>query len=130
VILYQHQFFVKNDSRGQISMAELRFSQMSTARQVLIRACQQVGFGAIRNLELRGQEPHFGPDAEIVFDYKLDGDEVPRPERSLNDFVICSEILRLFSMLDRMGNGTIEHVEVRAGIPRRMRFKAAKPTQQ
>jgi hypothetical protein len=111
-------------------MAQLRFSELSGPRQILIRACQQVGFGAIRNLELRGQEPHFGAEAEIVFDLRLDREEGPRPEQSLNDFVICSEVHRLFSMLDRMGNGTIEHVEVRAGIPRRVHFKAAKPTQQ
>jgi hypothetical protein len=30
-------------------------------------------------------------------------------------------------MLDAFRNGTIEHVEVRAGVPRQMVFKAADP---
>jgi hypothetical protein len=111
-------------------MAQLRFSELSAPRQILIRACQQVVFGAIRNLELRDQEPIFGPTTEIVFDIKLDIDELPRPEQNLTDFAISEEIRRLISKLDAWVDGTIEHVEVRAGVPRRVLFRAAKPMQR
>ncbi len=103
-------------------MDQLRFSDLSARRQILVRRCQQLGFGTIRNLEVRDREPVFGPETEVIFDVKLDSDETPRPEQSFNDFVVCGEIRRLCSMLDTLGDGAIEHVEVRAGIPRRVHF--------
>ena len=108
-------------------MAQLRFSDLSAPRQALVRRCQQLGFGTIRNLEIQDREPVFGPETEVIFDLKLDSDEMPRPEQSLSDFVICSEIQRLCAMLDTLGDGAIEDIEVRAGIPRRVHFKTAEP---
>ncbi|MGA2594753.1 MAG: hypothetical protein ABSH32_33050 [Bryobacteraceae bacterium] len=108
-------------------MAELRFSEISAARQLFIRTCQRLGFGKICGLAVRDREPVFDQNAQLVFDLKLETDEDPRPEMALNDFVLCSEICRLFSMLDAFHNGTIEHLEVRAGVPRRMVFRATDP---
>jgi hypothetical protein len=109
-------------------MTELRFSEMSAPRQALIRRCQRLGFGTIRGLEVHDCEPVLGPKTEVLFDVKLDGDEKPRAEQNLGDFPVCKEIQRVLSTLDSIGNGVIERVEVRAGIPRRMVFKAAEPT--
>jgi hypothetical protein len=111
-------------------IAQLRFSELSAPRQVLIRLCQRLGFGSIRGLEVRDREPIFGPEAEVVFDLKLDRDDVPRPEQDLSDFLICDEIRRLFSMLDDFVNGTIEQIEVRTGVPRRVFIKVAETTHE
>jgi hypothetical protein len=46
--------------------------------------------------------------------------EGPRPEIALVDFVLSDEVLRLMMQLDEMQHGTIRHVEVRGGIPRRI----------
>jgi hypothetical protein len=61
----------------------------------------------------------------VLYGLKLDADDSPRPEQDLCDFVLCAEIRRLFSMLDALRNGTIERLEVRAGNPLRLVFKAA-----
>jgi hypothetical protein len=106
-------------------MKELRLSDLSAARQAFVRRCQRLGHGTIRDLEVNECEPVFGSKTEVLHDVKLDGDEAPRPELNLSDFVVPSETRRLFSMLDAFRNGTIEHVEVRTGVPRRMVFKAA-----
>jgi len=111
-------------------MAELRLSEVSAARRAFIRRCQRLDHGNIRGLEVRDCEPVFGPKTEVLHDLKLDGNDAPRPEQDLGDFVVCKEIRRLFSMLDAFGNGTIEHVEVRTGVPRRIIFKAADPVQR
>jgi hypothetical protein len=111
-------------------MTELRLSEVSTARQVFVRRCQRLHFGTIRGLEVHDREPVFGTTTEVLHDLKLDGDETPRPEQDLGDFVVCKEIRRLFSMLDAFRNGTIETVEVRGGVPRRIIFKAADPAQR
>jgi hypothetical protein len=104
-------------------MAQLRFSELSAPRQEFIRQCQRMGFGRIESLDVSDCEPVFGPQTRSLVDVKLDTDEVARPESDLSDFVLCAEILRLFSKLDALRIGTIECVEVRAGIPRRIVYK-------
>ena len=98
----------------------LRFSKLSPARQVLVRLCQTINHGSIENLEVKDSEPIFDPLPVVLKDLKLDADEGPRPELTLTDFVVSSEVMRLLGLLDEMKCGTIRHVEVRAGIPRRI----------
>src|ERR1017187_668686 len=100
-------------------MTELRLSDLSAARQAFVRRCQRLGRGTIRGLEVHDGEPMFGPKTEVLHDLKLDGDEAPRPEQDLSDFVVSKEIRRLVSMLDALRNGTIEHIEVRTGVDRK-----------
>ena len=107
-------------------MAELRFSELSAPRQAFIRRCQRLGFGTIRDLEVRDCEPVLGPRTEVLLDLKLDRDEDSRAEQDPRDFVVSSEIQRL-SRLDSIRNGTVEQVEVRAGVPRRIVFNIADP---
>ena len=111
-------------------MADLRFSELSAARQAFIRRCQELDHGTIRVLEVHDGEPVFGPSTEVLHDLKLDGDRVPRPELDLADFVGPREVRRLISMLDAFRNGIIDCVEVRTGVPRRIIFKAADPAQR
>ena len=108
-------------------MAQTRFLEISEPRQAFIRQCQRISFGKIVNLGVRDGDPVFGQQTEVLFDVKLDSDDNPRPEQELKDFLLTAEILRLFSKLDAIRNGTIEQVEIRAGLPRRMVFKASDP---
>jgi hypothetical protein len=105
-------------------MTQLRFSELSAPRQAFIRECQRMGFGKIVGLVVSDGEPVFGPRTELLFDVKLDSDEAPRPENELSDFVLCAEILRLFSKFDIIRNGNIEHVEIHSGVPRRIVLRA------
>ena len=103
---------------------KLRFSELSPPRQALIRQCQRMDFGRILSLEVRNGEPVLGPATAVLLDVKLDSAETSRPEHNPVDFVVCGAIVRLLATLDAIGNGSVEHVEVRAGIPVRMIFKA------
>lgn len=104
-------------------MFELRFSDLSEARRLFVRQCKQIGFGRIERLEVHAGEPEFGPDTESFIDMKLDSDEFPRPELRLDDFAVSVEIRRFFSKLETIRNGTVESIEIRAGIPRRFVLK-------
>jgi hypothetical protein len=104
-------------------MSELRFSELSAPRQALIRRCQTIGFGKIVRFSIRDREPVLLPETEVFRDVKLDGDDDPRPEQSLEDFVLKSEVIRLLAQLDAIRDGIVEHLEVRAGVPRRIVFK-------
>jgi hypothetical protein len=105
-------------------VAQLRFSQLSAPRQTLIRRCQQINFGKIAQFLVHNREPVLTPETEIFVDIKLDGNDGPRLEQNLSDFELSREIVRLFAQMDAIGNGVVEHLEVRAGIPRRIIFKA------
>jgi hypothetical protein len=99
---------------------ELRLSDLSPARQALVRLCQAINHGSIEDLGVRHSEPVFDPWPVTLRDVKLGSGEGPRPELTLADFVVSDEVLRLMSLLDEMGCGTIRRVEVHAGIPRRI----------
>lgn len=105
----------------------MRFLEISEPRQAFVRQCQRIGFGKIVNLGVRDCDPVVVHQTEVLFDVKLDSNEHSRPEQVLKDFLLTAEILRFFSKLDVIRNGTIEHIEIRAGIPRRMIFKASDP---
>jgi hypothetical protein len=105
-------------------MVQVRVSDVSAPRQALIRHCQKIGFGRIGPLIVRNGDPEVTPETDVFVDVKLDGDEGPRPVCSLGDFVLSKEVVRLFAELDAFRNGVVQHLEVRAGIPRRIVFKA------
>jgi hypothetical protein len=102
-----------------------RFSELSLPRQTLVRVWQTTNFGSIQRLEIRGGEPIFDPPPVLLIDVKLDGDNAPRPEIGLTDFGLSQEVIRLMEQLDERITTTIDLLEVRAGIPRRVVFRAA-----
>jgi hypothetical protein len=104
-------------------MVEARFSQLSPARQALVRVLQAVNFGELQSIPVRDADPIIEATSVVILDTKLDKDEIPRPELSLSDFTLSAEVVRLMSRLDDVKNGTIRHLEVRAGIPRRLIFE-------
>ena len=101
-----------------------RFSELSPARQTFVRISQALNFGEIQDVHVHDGDPKFDQTSIVLFDAKLDKEEVPRPELKLTDFELCFEVRRLMSLLDEFKNGTIRRLEVRAGIPRRLVFES------
>jgi len=97
----------------------MRFSQLSGPRQVLVRLLQSVNFGYLEGLEVRGGEPMFNPAPTVVIEVKLDADNEPRPEAVLEEFELKSELVRLMEQLDALGNGCVDRIDIRFGVPRR-----------
>src|SRR5436309_15821411 len=93
-------------------------------RQALVRILQAVNFGEIQVVRVIDADPMFDAAGVVVIDARLDKDEVPRRELDLADFELCAEVCRLMSRLDELKNGTIQRLEVRAGIPRRLVFES------
>ena len=100
-------------------MREVRFQELSRPRQVLIRLCQQVNYGSILNLPVRGGEVCSEGIPDISFDVRLDGDIGPRKELDLTDFDLPIESRRLLCQLDSLQDGLIEKIIVQDGTPRR-----------
>jgi hypothetical protein len=101
----------------------LRFSDLSVPRQMLVRLCQGINYGALQGLQIQEREPAFDPPPIVLTDVKLDVDRIARPEIDLPDFVLRDEIVRLMEHLDGLVNTTVEHLEVHAGVPRRLTFR-------
>jgi hypothetical protein len=97
-----------------------RFSQLSPARQALVRILQAINFGELQGIQIQDTDPVLNRDSVVILDVKLDKEEGPRPELNLADFALSEEVLRLMSRLNKLRNGTVQRLEVRAGIPRRL----------
>lgn len=98
-----------------------RLSDLSTPRQDLVRLCQSTNYGHIQSLEVRDREPILSnPQCVVSVDIKLDSEDLPRQESAEPDFLLCAEIHRLMELLDKIHNGKISKLEIRAGIPRRV----------
>jgi hypothetical protein len=101
-----------------------RFSQLSPARQALVRLCQTINHGHIEALRISNGEPTFTSEPSVLHDVKLDQDEGPRPEVALRDFELCGELRRLMSRIDRIRDGNVARLEIRGGIPRPVIFES------
>ena len=102
----------------------LRLLGASPGRQSLVRLCQSINYGQIRNLAVQDGEPIFSsPPLLVLADVRLDLEDQKRDEVSLDDFLLCSEFCRVMLILDEIGTGTISSIEVRGGVPRKITFE-------
>lgn len=96
-------------------------SSLSTPQKRLLETMQKINFGRIETLSIVRGEPVFDPPPRIVKDVKLGAaDNGARPELEAGDFALKREHIELFDNLRRFGNGTIESIEIKAGLPFRL----------
>jgi hypothetical protein len=93
---------------------------LSKARQRLVEVMQEMGFGRIEGLVVRQGEPILEPVPRVVLEIKFGGENGPRPERSATDFPLKARVTELFREFDRLGDLTVEILEVKHGLPFRM----------
>jgi hypothetical protein len=92
-------------------------SSLSPARQRLIELLQATNFGRIENLHVRNGEPVFDPPPRIVHEIKFGGENDPRRELTAADFPLKAQVIELFARCDQIGNGVIETLSVKHGLP-------------
>jgi len=63
---------------------------------------------------------HFGPATRVVREIKFGGENAPRPERGLDDFVVKAQVVELLRCLSEIGDGRIDVLEVKHGLPFRL----------
>ncbi len=102
-------------------------SSLSQARQELVELIQSIRFGRIVGLVVRDGEPVFEPGPQVERSIKLlvaDGG-ASRPPPA--DFNVKRAVAALMEILDTIGNGTIERIEVRHGLPFQMILQESPP---
>lgn len=95
-------------------------ASLSPARRRLLELFQQVNFGRVERLSIQNGEPQLDPPPRVIREIKFGGENGPRAERDASDFVLKSQVVELFRYFDQVGNGTIDAIEVKHGLPFRM----------
>jgi hypothetical protein len=81
---------------------------------------QRLGFGTIEHLVVRDGDPVFDPPPHVIREVKFGAENGPRPEASLEDFALKTQVQDLCAHFDSLGNATIRRLEVKHGLPFRM----------
>jgi hypothetical protein len=93
---------------------------LSPARRRLVELLQQLNFGRVEGLSVLDGDPVFDPPPRVVREVKFGGENGPRPEAAAPDFPLKSQVVELFRHFDEIGDGTIDVLEVKHGLPFRM----------
>ncbi len=87
-------------------------------RQELVELMQRLNFGRIEGLHICDGDPVFSPEPRTVREFKFCAAENgPRTELTVRDFVLKSQVVELFALLDDVRNGVIDLIEVKHGLP-------------
>lgn len=98
-------------------------TSLSRSGRRLVCLMQRINFGRIEGLAVRQGEPCFEPPPRICRDVKFGGDNAQRPESSLPEFVLKKQVVELLSEFTEMGDSIVLWLEVRHGLPFRMRVE-------
>jgi len=78
---------------------------------------QDLNFGRIEGLHVRGGEPTFEPAPRIVQKLKMGGENGPRPESTLDDFWLKHQVVEMFDVIAGIGEGQVLAIDVKNGLP-------------
>lgn len=106
---------MKHDMHNGVTKARL-----SEPRRRLVEMMQQMVFGRIDGLAVRGGEPVFDPKPRVIRDIKLGSENSPRVESNDEDFMLKSQIVELFDYLTEVQNGSVQSIEIKHGLPFRL----------
>jgi hypothetical protein len=90
---------------------------LSSQRRHFLTVLQRINFGTIECLEIRNGEPYFTPNTRLRRQRRFPGDNGPRAEVVMADFVLKAQVVELFRTFDEIGNGIVETLEVLHGLP-------------
>ena len=99
-------------------------SSLSPAARRLIELMQRINFGRIEGLRVRGGQPVFDPPPRVVREVKFGGENGPRAELRATDFALKAQVVELVRGLADLGDGTVDVLEVKHGVPFRMMVAA------
>ena len=91
-------------------------SILSEPQSRLVELLQRLNFGRIEALQVRGGMPVFEPPPRIVQKLKMGGDNAPRPEAALVDFLLKRQTIDLLDGVAKLGDGEIRTIEVHHGL--------------
>ena len=101
-------------------VAVMTKASLPPARERLVKLMQEVNFGRILEVPVRGGEPVIDRPLRVVREIKFGGENGPRPEATKLDFTLKAPVLELFTHMEAIGDGVIPCIEIQRGLPFRM----------
>jgi hypothetical protein len=90
-------------------------SSLSESQRHLIELMQQLNFGRIENLVVRGGKPVFEPAPKVIQKVKIGGENGPRPEVACEDFLLKRQAVELLETIAELGEGVVLAIDVKHG---------------
>lgn len=97
-----------------------RKSDLSAPRRRLVELLQEVGFGRVERLSVRGAEPVWSPSPRVVRQIRLGKGDAAHPTQRAADFALRGEVVDLLALFDRERDLHVESIEVQHGLPVRV----------
>lgn len=85
----------------------------------LLELMQQLNYGRIESLTVRGGEPVL-PPGRVVREVKFGGRNGPHARSASENFHLKAPVTEFFHHLQEMGEGIVEVLHVQDGLPGRM----------
>lgn len=92
-------------------------SSLSPARRRLVELMQNLNFGRVEHLEVRGGEPVLDPLPNVVREHKFCSENGPHREAGRPDCPLKNQVRDLMSLLDEVSDGTIAVLSIKHGLP-------------
>jgi hypothetical protein len=84
---------------------------------------QDINFGRVERVRVHDGQPVIGSDAKIERVIKISGKNGSRQERMVDEFRLKLEVLELLTFMRQLGNGVIDVIEIRYGLPFQIRVR-------
>jgi hypothetical protein len=111
---------VQAPDRGRNKSLHLSNHDLSARRAGLLELMQSINFGRIEGLAVLDGEPVLDPPPRVIREVKFGGENGPRPELDAGNFLLKTQVVELFQHFDHLGDGTIDVLEIKHGLPFRM----------
>lgn len=98
---------------------------LSVPRSQLLELLQRINFGSIERMPVQSGQPVLDPPPAIVYEVKFGAENGSRIELEKDDFALKSQMIEFFRYLDELGDGVIELLEIKHGLPFRMFIREA-----
>lgn len=91
-------------------------SVLSKSQSRLVEILQRLNYGRVEELHVRNGEPVFDPAPRIIQKLKMGGENGPRPESALQDFLLKHQTIEMLQAIADLGEGTILAIECKNGL--------------
>jgi hypothetical protein len=105
---------------GRNKSLHLSKHDLSARRAGLLELMQAINFGRIEGLAVLDGEPVLDPPPRVIREVKFGGENGPRPELDAGNFLLKTQVVELFQHFDHLGDGTIDVLEIKHGLPFRL----------
>lgn len=95
---------------------------LSHSERYLLQLMQEIHYGRIEGLVIRGGEPVIEQNTKVLKDIKLDLRANRRPIIVDRDYQDKAQVMEMLRQFHRLGDGVVQTLEVHNGLPFRMQI--------